>query len=108
MKTPVFPKLTIGDLDVETVGATKNLGVTIDHNLHMKDHVKNVVRSASFGIHKIGQLNRYLDRTRKSAERLVHAFVSSRLDFCNSLLFLDFRTPRSASYSEYKTLQLGW
>ena len=85
VKTPVFPKLTIGDFDVETVGASKNLGVTIDHNLHMKDHVKNVVRSASFGIHKIGQLNRYLDR--KSAERLVHAFVSSRLDFCNSLLF---------------------
>ena len=50
-----------------------------------KDHVKAVVSAASFAIYKIGQLAKYLDR--KSIERLVHAFVSSRLDSCNSLLY---------------------
>ena len=45
----------------------------------------NIVRAASFAIHKIGRLSKYLDR--KSIERLVHAFVSSRLDSCKSLLY---------------------
>ena len=51
----------------------------------MKDHVKNIVSAASFAIYKISQVSRYLDR--KSIERLVHAFVTSRLDCCNSLLY---------------------
>ena len=51
----------------------------------MKDHVSNIVRAASFAIYKIGRLSKYLDR--ESTERLIHAFVSSRLDSCNSLLY---------------------
>ena len=53
--------------------------------MQLKSHVKNICRSASFGIYKIGRLRKYLDK--KSTERLVHAFVSSRLDFNNSLLY---------------------
>ena len=37
-----------------------------------------------FGIYKIGLIRRYLNRT--TIEQLVHAFVTSRLDYCNSLL----------------------
>ena len=51
----------------------------------MTDHVSNIVCAASFAIYKIGRLSKYLDR--KSTERLIHAFVSSRLDSCNSLLY---------------------
>ncbi|PIK35540.1 putative RNA-directed DNA polymerase from mobile element jockey-like [Apostichopus japonicus] len=40
---------------------------------------------ASFALYKIGQLAKYLDH--KSTERLVHAFITSRLDYCNSLLY---------------------
>ena len=38
-----------------------------------------------FGIRKIGQIRQYL--TQESTAKLVHAFVTSRLDSCNSLLF---------------------
>ena len=51
----------------------------------MKEHVRRIVQAASFAINKIGRLRRFLDST--STERLVHAFVSSRLDYCNSLLY---------------------
>ncbi|PIK38134.1 hypothetical protein BSL78_25019 [Apostichopus japonicus] len=51
----------------------------------MKHHVKNTASAASFALYKIGQLAKYLDH--KSTERLVHAFITSRLDYCNSLLY---------------------
>ena len=41
-------------------------------------------KSASWGIFRIGKLRRLLNKA--STERLVHAFVSSHLDYCNSLL----------------------
>ena len=85
VKAPSFPKITIGESDIEISSVARNLGVTIDKTLEMKDHVTDIVRAASFAIYKIGRLSKYLDR--RSIERLVHAFVSSRLDSCNSLLF---------------------
>ncbi|KAJ8024621.1 hypothetical protein HOLleu_34570 [Holothuria leucospilota] len=63
----------------------RNLGVIFDNALDMKEHVRRIVQAASFAIYKIGRLHKFLDST--SAERLVHAFVSSRLDYCNSLLY---------------------
>ena len=80
-----FPKITIGDSTVDISSSAKNLGVIIDSTLTMKDHVNNIVKSASFAIYKIGRLSKYLDA--KSTERLIHAFISSRLDYCNSLLY---------------------
>jgi len=83
--SPPFPKVSIGDSLIDISCSAKNLGVIFNHTLDMKDHVKAIVKAASFAIYKIGQLTKYLDR--KSIERLVHAFVSSRLDSCNSLLY---------------------
>ena len=85
VKSPSFPKITIGTSEVDISTAAKNLGVVFDKSLDMKDHVKNLVRAASFAIYWIGRLRRYLDRP--SVERLVHSFVSSRLDSCNALLY---------------------
>ena len=84
VKAASFPKITIGESDIEISSVARNLGVTIDKTLEMKNHVMNIVRAASFAIYKIGRLSKYLDR--RFIERLVHAFVSSRLDSCNSLL----------------------
>ena len=51
----------------------------------MLSHVNKVYSLAFLGICSIGQIRRYLDKD--SAEKLVHAFVTSRLDYCNSLLY---------------------
>ena len=50
----------------------------------MKDHVKSVSKSAMAGIRSIGRIRGFLSK--KAALTLVHAFVTSRLDNCNSLL----------------------
>ena len=65
--------------------SARDLGVIIDEHVTMKQHVSSVCKSASYALYSIGKLRPYLDKP--SAEKLVHAFVSSRLDSCNSLLY---------------------
>ena len=79
-----LPAIVIGDARIDTADSARDLGVTLDRTLQMKDHIRNIARSASFGIYKIGRIRRYLDQP--TTERLVHAFVSTRLDCNNSLL----------------------
>ena len=57
----------------------------MDPSLSLCQNVDSICRSAYMAIRKIGKIRRFLDQN--SAHRLVHAFVTSRLDCCNSLLF---------------------
>ena len=57
----------------------------IDQHLTLVPHVNNISRLASHSIRNIGRIRKYLDRN--STEKLVHAFVSSRLDSNNSILY---------------------
>ena len=50
----------------------------------MTKHVNNICKSAFLAIRNIGRIRRYFDR--ENCERLFHAFVTSKLDSCNSLL----------------------
>ena len=63
----------------------KDLGVFFDKYMNLKSHLSSVCSSASFALRNIGKIIKHLDRV--TTERLGHAFVSSRLDNCNSLLF---------------------
>ena len=75
----------IGGVDVAPSNTVRNLGVTFDNSCAMSTHVTNICRSASFALWKIAKIRNVLDE--KSAIKLIHAFVTSRLDYCNSLLF---------------------
>ena len=77
--------INIGDTTVSPSEEVRDLGVLLDSCLSMSGYINSVCRSASFAIRKIGKIRRYLDQA--SAEKLVHAFISSRLDNCNSILF---------------------
>ena len=80
------PSIKIGDATILPSARARNLGVIMDSTLSMGDHVNNVCKGALAGIRKIGQIRSYL--TEDATAKLVHhAFVTSRLDSCNSLLF---------------------
>ena len=68
---------------ISICGDARNLGVIFDKHLTMPGHVNNLCCTASLAIRKIGIIRKYLDQP--STERLVHAFVSSKLDYCNSV-----------------------
>ena len=57
----------------------------IDGSGTMTSHINNVCRSASFAIWNIRKIRNILDKT--VIKELIHTFVTSRLDDCNSLVF---------------------
>ena len=74
----------VGDENIEPVTSVRNLGVIFDQNLAMDKHISKVCRTAFFHLHNIRGIRKYL--THDAACSIVHAFVSSQLDYCNSLL----------------------
>uniref|UniRef100_A0A8C6LQD5 Reverse transcriptase domain-containing protein n=1 Tax=Nothobranchius furzeri TaxID=105023 RepID=A0A8C6LQD5_NOTFU len=62
----------------------RNLGVIFDQDMSFKSQVKQVCRISFFHLRNIAKIRSILSRS--DAEKLVHAFITSRLDYCNSLL----------------------
>ena len=58
----------------------------MDKVLNVNQHIRNMCRIAAFGIHKVEKLQKCLDQS--STHRLVNAFVTSHLDYCNGLFDL--------------------
>ena len=83
-------KLNIQSLNVAGVQVNlqqkpvRNLGVMFDRNMTMSDQVKSLVRSVSYHTRNISRIRRHL--TIDSTKKLVNSLVTSRLDYCNSLL----------------------
>jgi len=64
--------------------SARNIGVVFDDTLTMSCHIKNIVKGAFYHLRNIANIRKYINTA--MAEVLVHSFVSSKLDFCNSLL----------------------
>jgi len=62
----------------------RDLGVILDGRLTMADHVAAVCRSCYYQLRQVRSVVRSLSA--EAVKTVVHAFISSRLDYCNSLL----------------------
>ena len=74
------------ELRLDTVSfstSMSNLGVILDNQLKMTDHVAALCRSCFFQLRQIRSIKRSL--TSDARKTLVNAFVMNRLDYCNSL-----------------------
>ena len=63
----------------------KNLGFTLDCHLTMNPHVSNIAQTCYFELPHLASIRKFLTST--ATATLVSAFVLSRIDYCNSLLF---------------------
>ena len=61
-----------------------NLGVYLDSKLSFEAHIKHDTKVSFFHLRNIARIRRCLSQP--GAERLIHAFISSRLDYCSALL----------------------
>ena len=77
--------LRVGDALISPSSNVRNLGFIFDQNLSMDHHVTKVCRTAYFHLHNIARIRKYL--THDAACSLVHAFITSQIDYCNSLLY---------------------
>ena len=76
--------LLIGEHEVTPATVVRNIGVIMDTHASMEAHVNNVSRTAYYHLYNIGRIRCYLSQS--AAEQLVHAFITSKLDYCNALL----------------------
>jgi hypothetical protein len=78
-------KLHIGKDTIGPTNYVKNLGVSMDLTLGMDRQVAQIIRSCYCHIRGIWKIRKSL--TEDATKQLVHAFVASRLDNANSLLY---------------------
>ena len=63
--------------------SAKNLGFILDSDFKLDKHISSVVKSSVYQLRIISKLKAYL--LRKQLEMVIHAFILSILDYCNSL-----------------------
>ena len=77
--------ITIGNAKIPFKETSNNLGLTLDCHLALNAHVSNIARTCYVVQRRLASICRFLTST--AAATLVSAFVLSRIDYCNSLLF---------------------
>ena len=77
--------IQVGDVTVQKVAHARNLGVIIDENLTMSRHVNQICKIGYYHLKNISAIRKNLDK--KDTEKIIHAFISSTLDYGNALLY---------------------
>ena len=78
-----FPINILGN-EISTKAFARNFGVMFHADFNFKCQI-NIVKSSNYNIHDIRRIHKYLDLA--SGTTLANTLVSSRLDYCNSLIF---------------------
>ena len=77
--------ITIGSAQIPLKQSVKNLGFTLDCHLTMDAHVSNIARTCYIELRRLSSIRRLMTSTATATH--VSAFVLSRIDYCDSLLF---------------------
>ena len=77
-----FEPLVLDDQTIIRPSADiRNLGVTFDCNLSFHKHISLLRQSCFYQLKRVKSIQSYLPHN--SLETLIHAFITSRIDFCN-------------------------
>jgi hypothetical protein len=101
---PVLQDISIcvGDSYISPSVKACNLGVIFDKFLNLEAHVSTICRSTCFHLKNIGKVRKLL--THDSTAQLIHALITSRLDYCNALFY---NMPASLIYRLQKIQNLA-
>ena len=73
----------LGPLGCHTHSTVKSLGVHFDRDFNFKKQISSVVSGSFYQLRLIAKVKAYIPQ--KDLERIIHAFITSRLDYCNTL-----------------------
>ena len=74
----------IGDSVINSTTQARNIGLIMDNVLNLKAHINSICKGAWYHLRNISTIKQYLNK--ETCEKLIHAFVTAKLDFLNSLL----------------------
>ena len=63
----------------------RDLGFIIDNNLTRNEQIRTMIKNTNFSLRSIAFIKKYLDDN--SMKKLVHNYIKTRLDYCNSLYY---------------------
>ena len=75
----------IGNTAVAPTTSARNIGIIFDEHMSMNDQISHVCKSVHYQLRNLGAIRKFLSQD--SCLKLVHAFISSRLDYGNALLY---------------------
>ena len=81
---PPLDSIKIGTDIIKASKSAKNIGVWLDSALSMDVQINNICKTAFYHLRNIAKIRKFL--THRQCEILIHAFISSKLDYCNVLL----------------------
>ncbi len=82
---PYKGHVMIGGEAIEISDMVKDLGVILDRHLNMEAHIKAACKASYAQLANISRIRGMLSR--RTCETLVHAFVTNKIDYANSLLY---------------------
>ena len=86
LRTPItMNKIKIDSIDISTASSVRNHGTIFDSALSSEAFVNSIRKSAWFILFNISSSRRSL--TTDAAKILIQAYVMSKIDYCNSLLY---------------------
>ena len=83
--SPSLESVRVGGEIIQPSSSVCNLGVILDPSVDMEDHIKKICKTCHFHLTNISKIRSYLDC--KSTEAIIHAFVTTNLDYCNAMLY---------------------
>ena len=76
-------EVSINNEEIVLSRSVRDLGFIIDNNLTCNEQIQTVIKNANFSLRNIACIKKYLDDD--SMKKLVHNYIITRLDYCNSL-----------------------
>ena len=80
-----YLSVIVGDSIIQQSSKVRNLGIIFDQFLSFDDYISSVCRSTHFHLRNIGRIRHLLSQN--ATAQLIHALISIRLDYCNSILY---------------------
>ena len=85
LPSPSLEFVGVGGKTIQPSSSLRNLGVILDPSADMEDHIKKICKACHFHLINISKIRTYLDR--ESTEAIIHAFVTTNLDYCDAILY---------------------
>ena len=82
---PQIPDLHIGSSVITPASHVTNLEVIMDSNFTMQLHINDILKAIFFKMREMSYYRRFL--TPSCAKTLIHADITSKLYYCNGLLY---------------------
>ena len=96
--------LCVGNSAITPVSSARNLGSWFDAKLSMATHITRTCNSASYYLYNLRRIRKNLSK--ENTKTLDHAFISSRIDYCNSFFCMVPRNIKLTNCNVFNTCVL--